>query len=119
MCPQSYSEHTKNILSSYMMPSKDIVEILHLEQKKDGIWFDISGELVAIDLAVEGYQSMLLIDEKRVKEYLAEHDMKLVWNIYSEKEDRPNMYSTRKIAVWNGIEFMTEQYEEESWKTRE
>lgn len=119
MCPQSYSEQVDNVVSSYMMPSKELVDALQLEQRKDGMWFDLSGNLAAIDLEVLGYQSMILIDAEKMKQYLSEHDMKLVWNIYTEKEDRPNMYSTREVAIWDGVEFIKEQYEEESWKTRE
>lgn len=119
MCPQSYSEDVENVLSSYMIPSKDIVEYMKLVQNEEGKWIDETGELVAVDLAVAGYQRMLLISKEKIDRYLIDMNMKLVWSIYTEKEDRPNMYATREIAVWDGSEFMTVQYEEETWRTRE
>ena len=116
--PISYSEETNNIISSYSIPSKYIVEKLNLVQLEDGKWYNKNNELVSLDIKVDGYNSALIIKYDTVKKLLEDENLILIWGIYTEKKSYPQYYETRKIAKWDGNNFSFEQYEERKWNSK-
>ncbi|MBN1041475.1 hypothetical protein DVW07_05285 [Clostridium botulinum] len=117
-CPMSYSEEVENVISSYAMPSKYLVENLDLRQLDDGKWYDKSGELVCLDIAFDEYQGALLIRKDSLFELINNKKLTVAWGIYTEKKGNPHFYATRKIAKWDGNEFSVEEYDIEQWTSK-
>lgn len=117
-CPSSYSEKVENVLSSYAIPSKYIVDKLNLVQLEDGKWFDENGNLISLDIKVDGYHGALLIRKDIFLEMMKKNKLSLNWGIYTEKKGGPYFYATRKGAKWDGDKLMVEQYKTEKWKSR-
>lgn len=117
-CPMSYSEEIENVISSYAMPSKYIVENLGLRQLDDGKWYDKSGKLVCLDIAFDGYQGALLIRRDSLLELVNKKNLTVAWGIYTEKKGSPHFYASRKTASWDGNKFNVEEYDIEQWTSR-
>lgn len=118
MCPRSYSEQAENILSSYCLPSKYIVEKLNLQQNEDGKWYDEKGNLVCLDIIVDGYSGALIINKEKLIELISKENLTVGWGIYTEKKYHKNYFSTRKIVKWDGDNFIINQFDAESWSSK-
>lgn len=114
-CPASYSEQVENVISSYTIPCKYLIDELQLEQLEDAKWYNKNGELVAVSIIVDGYQDALLFKERALTQIMMKKKMKIVWGIYTEKNENNMRYSTRKVAQWSGDRLNVEQYEKERW----
>ncbi|MBU3092193.1 hypothetical protein KPL35_08895 [Clostridium sp. CF011] len=114
-CPMSYSEEVENVVSSYAIPSKYIVENLGLRQLDDGKWYDQYKNLVCLDIQFDGYQGALIIRKDSLLELIRNRKLTVAWGIYTEKKGYPHFYETRKIAMWNGNEIGVEEYNTEQW----
>lgn len=112
-CPLSYSGEEGKTLSRYSIPSKYIVEKLELKQLEDGKWFDNNGELICLDVAVDGYHSVLLIRRDSLKEIINSEGLDVAWGIYTEKKDSRSFYETRKVAKWDGENLEVDEYQED------
>lgn len=86
---------------------------MKLEQLEDGKWFDSAGKLVAVNITVDGYHAALLINQTAILYIVKNSNLKLVWGIYTEKQEKDIHYETRKAAQWNGEKFEIQQYQEE------
>ncbi|MEJ8554165.1 hypothetical protein [Tepidibacter sp. Z1-5] len=117
-CPISYSEEIENVVSSYAMPSKYLVENLDLRQLDDGKWYDKSGKLVCLDIQFDGYQGALIIRKDSLLELINNHKLTVAWGIYTEKKGNSHFYATRKIAKWDGNEISVEEYDTEQWTSK-
>ncbi|BAQ12844.1 hypothetical protein CBB2_0734 [Clostridium botulinum] len=117
-CPMSYSEEVENVISSYAMPSKYLVENLELRQLDDGKWYDKSGKLVCLDIQFDGYHGALIIRKDSLFELINDQKLTVAWGIYTERKGNPHFYATRKIAKWDENEFSVEEYDTEQWTAR-
>lgn len=117
-CPMSYSEEVENVVSSYAMPSKYIVENLGLRQLSDGKWYDKLGKLVCLDIVFDGYHGALIIRKESILDVLKNNKLNVSWGIYTEKKGNPHFYATRKIANWDGNEISVDEYDTEQWTSR-
>lgn len=117
--PSSYSEIVEEMVSSYAMPSRYIVENLGLRQLEDGKWFDKSEKLICLDTQFDGYNGALLIRKDSLVELLQDKKLVIAWGMYTEKKGNPYYYSTRKITKLNGDMFTEEVYDTEQWKVRD
>ncbi|UZW13059.1 hypothetical protein OSC52_14540 [Clostridium pasteurianum] len=117
-CPSSYSEKVENVISSYAIPSKYIVDELNLFQLEDGKWFDKYGNLVSLDAQVDGYHGALLIKKDKLFELMKKNKLSLLWGIYTEKKGYPQFFATRKVALWKNKKLIVQQYNEEQWTSR-
>ncbi|MBD7912057.1 SIR2 family NAD-dependent protein deacylase [Clostridium cibarium] len=116
--PTPFSESREDVISSYAMPSKFLVEYFELSQLYDGKWYDKSGELVCLDIVFDGYKRALLIRKERLIELIKKKNFTVAWGIYTEKKGKPNYYATRKIVEWDGNEINVEEFDTEQWKAR-
>ena len=114
-CPLSYSEQVENVISSYSIPSKYIVDEMKLEQLEDGKWFDSMGKLIAVNIAVNGYKAALLIKQTVILQIMKNCNLKFVWGIYTEKLEKNIHFETRKAVQWDGGKIEVQQYQEEQW----
>ena len=114
-CPMTYSEKVENVISSYTMPSKYIVENLDLRQLSDGKWYDKSGKLVCLDIKFDGYNGALIIRKDSLLKMIDSQKLTVAWGIYTEKKGKPHFYETRKIAMWDGNEISVEEFHNEQW----
>lgn len=117
-CPLSYSEKVENVLSSYAIPSKYIVDELNLFQLEDGKWFDKDGNLVSLDIQVDGYQGALLIRKDKLFELIKKNKLSLLWGIFTEKKGYPQFFATRTVAQWKNEKLIVQQYDTEQWISR-
>lgn len=108
-CPMSYSEQVENVVSSYSIPSKYLVDEMHLEQSEDGKWFNQNGELIAVNIALDGYHAALLIRKTALLQLMSDSKLKVAWGIYTEKKENNIRYETRKIVQWSGEALTVEQ----------
>jgi hypothetical protein len=117
-CPMSYSEEVENVVSSYAMPSRYLVENLELRQLYDGKWYDKSGKLICLDIKLDGYHGALIIRKESLLGLINNHKLIVTWGIYTEKKGKPHFYETRKIAKWDGTEISVEEYETGEWTSK-
>jgi hypothetical protein len=117
-CPMSYSEEVENVVSSYAMPSKYLVENLELRQLDDGKWYDKSGKLICLDIQFDGYRGALIIRKDSLLELIDNKKLTVAWGVYTEKKGNPYFYATRKTAKWDENEFSVEEYDTEQWTVK-
>ncbi|MCF6461535.1 hypothetical protein [Clostridium sp. Cult3] len=117
-CPMSYSQEVENVISSYSMPSKYIVEKLELKQIEDGKWYDKSGKLVCLDIQFDGYSNALIMRKDSLLELIRKQELVVAWGIYTEKKGYPYFYATRKVTTWDGTEINIEEFDTEQWKSK-
>ena len=100
------------------MPSEYIIENLDLKQLDDGKWFDTEMNLIAYDVAFDGYDSMLVIRKESLFKILERKNLELVWVMYIQKDAGKNFFSKRKIVKLNGEKLDIEIIDEEQWESR-
>ncbi|NOU74708.1 hypothetical protein GC098_25535 [Paenibacillus sp. LMG 31458] len=99
------------------MPSDFIVKKLGLEQGKEGYWFDNNGNLICYDLAMEGYNTGLLIEKETLEKLLSDNQLVLIWDIYIEKIANQELHEWRIVAAERGGNIETvKMYDEDTWK---
>ncbi|MBU7320550.1 hypothetical protein [Paenibacillus oleatilyticus] len=104
---------------SYLMPSEFIINKLGLKQLKEGYWFNNDGQLICYDMALEGYNTGLLIEKKSLEKILTENQLAIIWDIYLEKVANRELHEWRIVAAHQDDSIIiVNLYNEETWPLR-
>ncbi|OCT12601.1 hypothetical protein A8709_32835 [Paenibacillus pectinilyticus] len=99
------------------MPSEFIVKKLGLQQGQEGYWFDNDGKLICFNLALEGYNTGLLLEKEALAKLLSDNQLALIWDIYIEKVANKELHEWRTVAEEkDGIIEVVNKYGEDTWK---
>lgn len=87
-------------------PSKELVDYFSLNSSNEGVWEDSSGNIIAFDGAVFGYEESLWFDEDKLNEFLDSTGKKLFWKSWGAEKQGKIM-----LQKWFLIEKQIEKYE--------
>lgn len=101
---------------SYLMPSSFVVNQLGLSQDNNGYWYDETGKIICYDLAIEGYNTALLIEREALEKLLKENRLSLIWDVYLEKIANKELHEWRFVlALENSKLNIVHIYGDETW----
>lgn len=112
------NDYSKEYIIRYLMPSEYIVNELNLKQLKDGFWYDEFNNLICTDLALEGYETALIINKSKFDKLLKKNNKNIIWDVYISKEIKKERHEWRKVIYCEKDIVNEYQYGEDSWKTR-
>ncbi|MEW9702946.1 AVAST type 2 anti-phage system protein Avs2 [Paenibacillus sp. SI8] len=105
---------------SYLIPSEFIVNELGLEQGREGFWFNTDRQLICYDMAVEGYNTGLLIEKKALEKILSNNQLAIIWDIYIEKVANRELHEWRIVTAKQDNDItIVNLYDEETWPLRD
>jgi len=101
---------------SYLMPSEFIVNCLGLSQDNNGYWVDKAGKVVCYDMALEGYETALIIERASLEKLLKEYQLALIWDVYLEKVANKELHEWRFVLTLKNNQLSIVQlYGDETW----
>ncbi|WP_308635281.1 hypothetical protein [Paenibacillus silvisoli] len=101
----------------YLMPSELLVEQLGLAQGNEGYWTDQDGQVIAYDIAVEGYNTGLIIEQKSLERLMERNNLAIIWDVYISKIGENQLHEWRLVTSLNDGQIEIEyKYDEATWK---
>ncbi|WP_318627015.1 AVAST type 2 anti-phage system protein Avs2 [Paenibacillus polymyxa] len=110
--------YDKSIIDSvsFLMPSEFIVNELGLSQLKEGYWYNSNDEIICYDVALEGYNTGLLIEKNSLEKMLIEKNMSIIWDVYLEKVANKELHECRMVTALKDGQITIENiYDEANW----
>lgn len=88
---------------SFNIPCKELIESLHIQQKKyDGYFYDEQNQLIAYDSVDNKYSHRFLIRKDYIDKFLKEKEYVLFWTNMGEKRFNIGI-SELKYSEWSGF----------------
>lgn len=108
------NDYSLNDYVSLYIPSKVLVDYFSLQSVNDGIWKNESGEIIAFDGSVLGYERSLWFDREKILQYMKETDQSLFWKSWGREAVNAEL-----IEKWFLIEKIEMGYEKYFFETFE
>jgi hypothetical protein len=101
----------------YLIPSEYLVEQMELIQDREGYWINKEGLVTAYDIAVEGYNTGLIIDKSTIDNFLNHRSLAIIWDVFISKVANEELHEWRLVASQNDGQIIVEHlYDEDSWQ---
>ena len=99
-------------------PSKYLTELLRLNQKKDGYWYDNNKNIVCFDNVLKSGENNFLIKKDILIDVLQKNNLNIIWIGYIEKKSNGKIrnYRFRIDRKIDGTYELTKKWAEQEWK---
>lgn len=109
-------DHSIDRSLSYLMPSAFLADSLVLSQDNNGYWRDKSGKIICYDMALEGFNTALIIERESLENLLTTKKLALIWDVYLEKIANEELHEWRFVMKMNKRQLsIAHSYGEDTW----
>ena len=109
-------DHSIERSLSYLIPSTFLTDSLELSQDNYGYWRDKSGKLICYDMALEGFNTALIIERGSLENLLNTKKLALIWDVYLEKIANEELHEWRFVMGMNKRKLRkVHSYGEDTW----
>ena len=109
-------DHSIERSLSYLIPSTFLTDSVELSQDNYGYWRDKSGKLICYDMALEGFNTALIIERGSLENLLNTKKLALIWDVYLEKIANEELHEWRFVMGMNKRKLrIVHSYGEDTW----